>query len=259
MILRRILRKTILDILGTFSKPNIGMHVINMHFVTPYLISKSRNEKLFREFISFLDKNCEIIDFKDSYNYILNYRDISRPTISLSFDDGYEECASIIAPILNEAKIKAGFFINSNFIESNKDYQESFFKRIKLDTKLPMNWQQIRNLNSQGHTIGSHTLDHYNLASLNDEEALNQCLLDKKNIISKLGINVDHFAWPYGGKEHITAELVDKLNHHFKYIYSGFNYKNYFSFDNKVINRRHLEPNWSKKHISYFLNTNKNV
>lgn len=259
MILRHLLRKTILDILGTFSKPKVGMHIINMHFITPDIISQLKHQKLFEEFLSFLNKKCDIIDFKDSHKYIINSKNITKPTVSLSFDDGYEECASIIAPILKKANIKAGFFINSNFIESNITYQESFFNRIKINTKLPMNWHQVESLNNEGHTIGSHTLDHYNLADLNKEEAIRQCLIDKKNISSKLGINIDHFAWPYGEKKHITDVLVDELSKNFKFIYSGTNYKNYFSFNNKVINRRHIEPNWSKKHIKYFLSTTKNV
>ena len=46
------------------------------------------------------------------------------------------------------------------------------------------------------------------------------------------------------------------LNGH-QYVFAQSVYKKYFSFDGKVINRRHFEPFWPISHMYYFLGCNK--
>ena len=55
------------------------------------------------------------------------------------------------------------------YIESDESYQNNFNRRINTYTKKPMTWDQVTDLHNRGHVIGAHTLDHLNLAELNDE------------------------------------------------------------------------------------------
>ena len=77
-----------------------------------------RTVQQFRKDLDFLTNYFQhtedvLTELKDKQNYF-----------HLSFDDGLSECYTVIAPILKEYKIKATFFLNSDFVD-NKDL---FFK-----------------------------------------------------------------------------------------------------------------------------------
>ena len=174
--------------------------------------------------------------------------------VSLTYDDGFEECYSVIAPALEEFKTNAAFFVNGNFIGGNEKYKEDFTKNIvKSPGKLAMNWPQIIDLHNRGFIIGSHTLDHVNMNSRN------YILIDKQLGENKrlIEVNTNHpceyFAYPFGQFRYINNETLRMAEKYHKFIFSGTNYKKYFSFNGRVLNRRHMESWWPKSHIRYFL------
>lgn len=65
-----------------------------------------------------------------------------------------------------------------------------FFKNIM------MTWDQIRTLYSKGHTIGSHTISHPNLAHIDGNLAFKELLESKRCMENELNIKVRHFSYP---------------------------------------------------------------
>lgn len=57
--------------------------------------------------------------------------------------------------------------------------------------------------------------------------------------------------------EHANQSSIDIACKYYKYVFSQSDYKHYFSFGGRVINRRHFEPFWPVKHVSYFLSCHK--
>ncbi|MDC1080750.1 polysaccharide deacetylase family protein [Flavobacteriaceae bacterium] len=255
--MRAILRNLYLNIAGSFLHPKPGVHIINSHFVKNSELDLFEDTAVFKKFIEFLTKKCELIKIEKAVEMISNDTLVDRPYIAFTFDDGFKECYSVVAPVLESYGCNAAFFINSNYIESTNEYKVGFNNRIKVHSKKPMNWNEIIELSNRGHIIGSHTLDHMNLRELSEKELANQMSLDKNKIESQLGIKCDYFAWPYGQKSHFSDMALKHAKTYFKFIFSGTDYKNYFSFDGYVINRRHVEPSWSFKHINYFLSIKK--
>ena len=255
--MRAIIRNLYLNIAGGFLHPQPGVHIINSHFVKNSELNLFEDIAIFKKFIEFLTKRCELIKIEKAVEMISNDNLVDRPYIAFTFDDGFEECYSVVASVLESYGCNAAFFINSNYIESTNEYQVGFNKRIKVHSKKPMNWNEIKELSNRGHIIGSHTLDHMNLSELSEKELVNQLSIDKNKIESELGIKCDYFAWPYGQKSHFSDIALKYAKRYFKFIFSGTDYKNYFSFNGNVINRRHIEPNWPFNHINYFLSVNK--
>jgi peptidoglycan/xylan/chitin deacetylase (PgdA/CDA1 family) len=62
--------------------------------------------------------------------------------------------------------------------------------------RLMMDWEQIRALHRQGHTVGSHTLSHPNIAQLSREAASWELRESKRRLEEKLGAPVSHFSYP---------------------------------------------------------------
>jgi peptidoglycan/xylan/chitin deacetylase (PgdA/CDA1 family) len=255
--MRPFFRNIILNMLGGASSPSNGVHIINGHYITKEKVDKSVHKEIYESFILHLLSLGEIIPINCAIEKINSPTKILKPYFVLTYDDGFEECISIIEPILSKYSLRATFFINANYIESTLSYQKQFNKRILIDTKKPMNWEQIKYLHSKGHTIGSHTLDHHNMKTLSLPDIVYQIEKNKEILINHLVYDCNHFAWPYGQILDFSEEaLIIALKYH-KYIFSGANYKYYYSFNNRVYNRRHLEANWNKNHIKYFLKAKK--
>ena len=123
--------------------------------------------------------------------------------------------------------------------------------------KMPMRWYHLEELAKRGHIIGAHTMDHYMVNSTNETILKYQIETCKGIIENKLGKPCEYFAFPYGKLTQANEISINIAANKYKFVFSQSDYKNYFSFDGKVINRRHFEPFWPKKHVFYFLSCNK--
>lgn len=138
---------------------------------------------------------------------------------------------------------ECGFFINPNFVDGDDVYIQNFTNNIVLTPgKIPMRWAEIRDLQSRGHVIGAHTMDHY-MINDNDLAELDKQIGCCKSVIEhKLSTPCEYFAFPYGRLEHANQSSIDIACKYYKYVFSQSDYKHYFSFGGRVINRRHFEP-----------------
>lgn len=246
----------LINALSIKTQPKPGIHILNGHYI-------SRNDEATKEtFAQLLDKlkssGIEFIDFELAANLIIQKQvPKDKCLISFTFDDGFEECFTKIKPVLDLYKIKAAFFINPNFIDGDESYRSNFTTNIVKVNKEPMSWKQIQILINEGHTIGAHTLDHLNLNTDNRGDLEHQIRGSKEVIESKTGKSCNHFAFPFGRLEDISELGVAVAKESFPFVYSQSDFRNYFSFNNRVINRRHFECDWPVNHVLYFLKSKK--
>lgn len=251
--MRKHLRSTCITVLSKFRKIKPGVYILNGHFASP---KKAVNKVMFREQLQKLSEKCILVNIQQALDFTFNpeLMDRTKTYIAFTFDDGFEDCYLTLAPILEEFKVNAVFFINPNFVDGTKEYIENFTNiTVKTPTKKPMNWKQIIDLDKRGFVIGNHTLDHARLSELGSNDIKTQVEESKFIIESKLNKPCEFFAWPYGQASDINNESLIIISSNHKYIFSGCNYKRYFSFDRKVINRRHFEASWPFSHLKYFL------
>lgn len=251
-MIRKIVRNVYLNVFGRFKKPKPGIHILNSHFVTPNYISKF-DEYIFEEFIQRILKYAEIISLQEAVDLIDKMQFDNKIYVALTFDDGFEECYSIIAPIIEKYGSKGAFFINANYIESDVAYQIKFNERTNTFTKKPMNWSQVKELHNRGHLIGSHNLDHTDFGELCELDLDYQLKENKRILENQLNYNCEFFAWTYGSMSNFSEMALRKSLKYHKYIFSSANFKNYYSMNKKVYNRRHVEPFWNYEHVNYFL------
>jgi len=253
MTIRSLIRKSILDILGTFSKPAPGIHILNGH-----RIQQETEPETFRKILSELKKQVEFVRIEEAIQAIESHESPNKPYVAFTFDDGFMECYNIFAPILEEFGTNALFFINPNYVEGDEQYIRHFNEHIVMTPdKQPMRWEHLKELADRGHIIGAHTMDHY-MINTDDENTLKYQIEECKKIIAEhLGKECECFAFPYGKLSHANLLSINIACQTYKHVFSQSDYKHYFSFDNRVINRRHFEPFWPYKHISYFLSCNK--
>lgn len=205
-----------------------------------------------------LHRDCDFVNIEDAVNMIVNHVSVKRPTIAFTFDDGWRDCYTQIAPQLEKYGVNAMFFINPNFADAADNHDWDYIENFTVNTtkspgKHPMTWAQIAELNNRGFKFGAHTLDHYCINDDNIVELERQIGDCKTAIENKLGVSCDYFAFPYGRLDHANPLSIEIACKHYKYIFSQSDYKHYFSYNGQVINRRHFEPFWPIDHVKYFL------
>lgn len=249
---RSFFRKHLIDFLSTNAKPNAGIHILNGHFLS---LNNDAPHEIFQNLLERLNSHgVKFINFEEAVLRIKN-REFHQNDclVAFTWDDGFEECFSKIKPVLDSWNLKAGFFINPNFIDGDSIYRENFKKNIVLTDKNPMSWSMIKQLSDEGHTIGAHTLDHLSLKTEDIGFLKHQIEGSKKRIEEQLNVEVIHFAFPFGQLKYISEVGVDVACKTFPCVYSQDNYRHYFSFDGRIINRRHFECDWPLNHVLYFL------
>lgn len=252
-VLRTWLRARVLDVLGGFSAPQPGIHILNGH-----RIEKSGDADAFRKMLTELSESVTFIRIEDAVRMIMERQRPSIPLVAFTFDDGFMDDYDVFASILEEFGTNALFFINPNYVEGDEDYIQNFDDNVVMTPdKRPMRWNHICELSKRGHIIGAHTMDHY-MVNSDDKQILEYQINTCKEVIENhTDVPCDYFAFPYGKLTQANDLSISIACQKYKYVFSQSDYKHYYSFGGKVINRRHFEPFWPIAHVKYFLSCNK--
>jgi len=137
-----------------------------------------------------------------------------KPVI-ITFDDGFADQMSAFA-LLEEYKMKATFFIidggaGSNWcIGANRRYNDPSQPPGGCGDAY-LSWDQVRQLDASGLiTIGSHTIDHPDLASETAEQQSAEIIGGKTELEQEIGHKVYDFAYPYGDYNSTTISIVQQ-------------------------------------------------
>jgi len=106
--------------------------------------------------------------------------------VIINFDDSYKSQYTYAKPILDKYGFKATFFVVCNWIGSSE-----------IGENEKMDWQDIMELQREGHDIESHTMTHPHLNKLSKSE-LRFEIGESKQCLANHGINSTIFAYPYG-------------------------------------------------------------
>jgi peptidoglycan/xylan/chitin deacetylase (PgdA/CDA1 family) len=102
--------------------------------------------------------------------------------VILTFDDGYKSQYTNAKPILDKYGFRATFYVVCNYAQ-----------KIDVDR---MNWTEVKELNAEGHDIGSHTMNHQDLTQIPPYRIDYEVGISKQCINSQ-GMNVSSFAYPF--------------------------------------------------------------
>lgn len=93
--------------------------------------------------------------------------DTGSPVIYLTFDAGYENgCTAGILDVLKAHQVPAAFFLVGNYMEKNEDL--------------------VRRMVEEGHTVGNHTMHHYDMSKISDPAAFTKELQDLEALFKQV-------------------------------------------------------------------------
>jgi peptidoglycan/xylan/chitin deacetylase (PgdA/CDA1 family) len=115
----------------------------------------------------------------------------------LTFDDGYKSQYTNVKPILDKYGYKGTFYVVCNYAEK--------------EDKDRMNWNEIQELQKQGHDIESHSMSHANLTDIPAYRVDIEIGVSKQCLVSQ-GFNVTSFSYPFaqGSQNESIVDTVAK-------------------------------------------------
>ncbi|HYM13347.1 MAG TPA: polysaccharide deacetylase family protein [Bryobacterales bacterium] len=132
-------------------------------------------------------------------------RSAPAPAVALTFDDGFQNFATVAAPVLARHGFPATVFLVTDYCGGWNDWpsQRAGIPRLPL-----LSWPQIADLSRAGIEFGAHTATHPDLAKLDEAAAREEILSSKRRVEDSAGRPAQSFAYPYGSMNEPARRLV---------------------------------------------------
>lgn len=129
--------------------------------------------------------------------------------LAITFDDAYESVFIHALPILCRLEMRATIFAVSGLVGKTNRWDE-----LKGDvSERVMGAAQIREAESYGVEIGSHSLSHADLLQCSEEQAEEEIRCSKRILEQITGKRVDWFSYPYGSHDERIRSIVRKAGY----------------------------------------------
>lgn len=152
--------------------------------------------ELFEQHMGWLRAECDVIPFTRIRADASGYS--ARPTVAVTFDDGYADNYTHALPILLRFEIPATFFVSTGLVERHPEVIEARSWRGWRNDDSTLTWEQIVDMRRLGMDIGSHGHTHRSFGSLGDEEVFSDLSTCKQILEDRLGEPITSMAYPSG-------------------------------------------------------------
>jgi peptidoglycan/xylan/chitin deacetylase (PgdA/CDA1 family) len=213
MQLKRVMKQGVIAAGRLMSRPNLSTRkvVLCYHSVHPDRTRISSSVRLFERHLEWLTEHCRIVSLVDLVS-VAHIGQSDRPTVAITFDDGYEDNHAFALPILLKHNVSATFFITAGLVERDPAVLQRFQHLLKCgpDDVVPLDWAQVRELRASGMDIGAHTYSHPNLARLSSDETKEELRKSRDLIGDRVGAPIDLLAYPFGKpRVHFTPTTIE--------------------------------------------------
>jgi peptidoglycan/xylan/chitin deacetylase (PgdA/CDA1 family) len=160
--------------------------------------------RAFAAYLEFFTSYFHVISMSELLAKLDRNADISRDLV-ITFDDGYLDNWSIAAPELSARGLPACFFVATGFIGGTRNAWWDSARGVRSEW---MTWDHIRELHASGFELGAHTISHVNLGTSDPATARDEIVGSKTQLEAETKAVVKHFAFPFGGVDHLAPEQV---------------------------------------------------
>ncbi|WP_298480638.1 polysaccharide deacetylase family protein [uncultured Maribacter sp.] len=158
--------------------------------------------------LKYLSKKHTFISHSEAVERLLT-GNVDKPYISWSSDDGIHNNI-LAAEVLNRYGASCCFFLNPYSIGLKEEVKLKAFcnKKLKLPEVSFLDWNDVSQLQKQGHEIGAHTYSHDRVSDLTLEEFEDDFRKTDEELYAKCG-RIKHFAYTYGKFNDFNKKAYD--------------------------------------------------
>lgn len=163
--------------------------------------------KRFRRICQMLKQSFQVVPLAEIFRILRSGEPFPLRTLAITFDDSYRDNLEA-ARVLKEHQLPASFFIPTGMVETDKVYEWDRDLEVRLAN---LSWDDVQEMADMGFDIGSHTVNHPNMAAVSEAEYLFELRESKKILEDRLQRPVQWFAFPFGGHEHIPFARLSQV------------------------------------------------
>ncbi len=189
---------------GRFPIAVLFYHRVADRHPNPWTISR-RN---FVRHLDWLQENFDIVSLQEAQARIRSPRN-SRPTVAITFDDGYAENCDFAIPELLRRQLPATYFVVSRAVAEGHPFAHDTLEHLQL---APNTIAEIQDMHRAGITIGAHTRTHLDLGKVVSGTELADETLGSIREIESWGVGaIRYFSFPFGMPSNTSQAAVDLL------------------------------------------------
>jgi peptidoglycan/xylan/chitin deacetylase (PgdA/CDA1 family) len=181
------------------------------------VMSKPADE--FRRDLEYLSRKYECITLLELYRRLGQGKPLRRRTAVVTFDDGYRDNYTVALPVLKEVGVRATFFVSTGFIGTNRGFLHDAGVSNGPDERPEdeqvcypkLTWDDLRDMEEDDFEIGSHTVNHVNLGSADEQAIACEVTNSLSALNHQLGARPRAFSFPWGKPENIPPSAFESV------------------------------------------------
>jgi len=182
------------------------VHVLFYHRVADtYPNGWTMSTKTFARQLRYLQESFEIVDLAEAQQRIGSGTN-KRPTVAITFDDGYSENMEFAVPLLVKERVPFTYFVSTNHVFGNKPFPHDADAGRPL---APNNVSQLREMAAAGVEIGAHNRNHIHLGVVSPDVIEDEIVGSKHDLEHALEREIRYFAFPYGQPSDLSATAFE--------------------------------------------------
>ena len=190
------------------------------------------SNRMFERQIGWLRKRFELISLQTAQRRLLRGAN-DRPSVCITFDDGYADNCRAAVPLLVKHRIPCTYFVTLQNVLEGQPFRHDLAKGHDLadeqEVPQPNSLEQLRAMASAGIEIGAHTYSHPDLGCVTDRRVLHREVVEAgRELQQAIGRPVRYFAFPIGQHVNLNREAF-QMAYEAGYeavcsAYGGFNF-----------------------------------
>jgi peptidoglycan/xylan/chitin deacetylase (PgdA/CDA1 family) len=173
----------------------------------------------FLKHLRFLKKHYRIASLPDAIAMLQSGK-VHAPTVVLTFDDGYNDNHLGLRSVIDAEEIPVTLFVCTKNVQEHLPFDHDL-KRGESGF-LPLTWDQLKDFERQGSTIGSHTRTHFNCGAA-DQRVLRQEIVGaREDLQQHLGHDVPYFSFPWGYPRNMSPAALAIASETYPYLFAAY-------------------------------------
>jgi folate-dependent phosphoribosylglycinamide formyltransferase PurN/peptidoglycan/xylan/chitin deacetylase (PgdA/CDA1 family) len=183
--------------------------------------------------VNYLLRHYRVVSLSEAVE-LVRKGGVKVPTVAITFDDGYADNFVNLRAITEETGLPIGYFISTEHISSGREFaHDQLFNEHGFR---PNTWEQIEFLQRCGYEIGSHTRNHADCGSTDEEFLRREIVGSGEDIRQRLGPTA-HFSFPFGLPQNISAPAAAIACASYKNVFSAYRGGNFHADARQILKR----------------------
>src|ERR1700694_2098720 len=183
--------------------------------------------------VNYLLRHYRVVSLSEAVD-LVRKGGIKMATVGITFDAGSADNFVNLRAITEESGLPIGYFISTEHISSGREFaHDQLFDEPGFP---PNTWEQVEFLQRCGYEIGSHTRNHADCGSPDEEFLRHEIVGSGEDIRRKLGPTA-HFSFPFGLPQNISAPAAETACASYRNVFSAYRGGNFHAEARRILKR----------------------